>query len=77
VRGEIKRFGQPPNGARQRRALADTPLVLERGKRAIEPRQYFLFSENFKQVIETGSYVAAGHGQTSGMHYRAEFDAEL
>jgi hypothetical protein len=50
---------------------------LENGKRVINSRQHFLFSKNFQQMIQTRSHVAAGHSETSGMHDRSDFDAEL
>src|SRR5436190_4322404 len=49
----------------------------EHRQRAIDACQYFLFPQHLQQMIEARAHVAAGHSKTSGMHDRADFDAEL
>src|SRR5438552_981122 len=51
--------------------------MLECRERVIDARQHFFFSENFDQVIQTRSPVAAGKGRPSGMPDRATFKPEL
>src|SRR5438270_13941481 len=51
----------------------DTEIVppSKHGKRAINSREHLFFSENFEQMIETGTGVASGSRETGRMDNRA------
>ena len=51
--------------------------ALKRGKRAIDACDDFFFSENFEQVIEAWSHVAAGDCQSSWMNDRTDFYTQV
>ena len=51
--------------------------MLERGKRAINACDNLFLSENFEQMIEAWSHIAAGDCQSSWMNDRADFYTEV
>ena len=46
-------------------------------ERAVDSREHLLFPENFEQMIQARSGIAAGNGETRRMDERADFDAQI
>jgi hypothetical protein len=44
-------------------------------QRAINSPQHLSFAEDFEEMIEARSEIAAGDGEAGRMHQRADFDA--